>query len=571
MFRPVRRPLVAAAAVLGSVFPAAAQAAPPPSELPWLHVAHPAGQRPVIVDARGRTVILHGVNVVGVEDDFYTTDSGQEPGPTPIHPIDPAAYAGTCPPMSHHAGEAPVCEVDAAKPEYAQSSAASSRNDFAQMRALGFNIVRLGVSWSQLEPTPGTYSRMYIDRIAQVVGWARRQGVYVLLDMHQDNYSRFTPETAPISVPPLLTPSQEGSAHADGAPPWAVITDGEPALAPRGISELNLYVNAAQTSFWLNRVPSAAPQGASPGPGIQDHYIGAMIALARRFRNDSTVVGYDIMNEPAPGAIPLGAFSTAVLFPFYAKVIATLTGPAVGANRQSFWFEPPGVRNITSAPDQLALPFTTYPNLVYSPHVYTHVFSADALLGIPNSPYPLSYDQPYQVADAEARSMHAALMVGEYGDSAAADETYLRSETAAQDRAQAGSAIYAWKGGCGAGANVSDCEKAWTVYAGDPATPPAQNIGLVTSRLKFLSRAYPRATAGRLDSYTYDPDRRTFTMTATATRAGQETVVFIPYTATGNVTAAGHARVARVDLEPDGTRLAYASTTGPGEYSVALG
>jgi endoglycosylceramidase len=582
---------VIAALVAGGLIPAAKAAAPSaaaPPPLPWLTVAHPAGQRAQLVDPAGRTVILHGVNVVGVEDDFYTTPSGQEPGPVPMWPIDTGAYDGTCPQMDHHAGEAPVCEASAGLPEFQQPSDPGSHNDLAQMRALGFNFIRLGLSWSQLEPTPGTYSRQYLDRVAQAVGWAREQGVYALLDMHQDNYSRYTPETAPASVPPLLTPVQESSAHADGAPLWAVITEGEPALALGGQGPFNAYVAAAFNSFWLNRIPSGVRQGAAPGPGLQDHYIGAMAALAQRFKDDSTVAGYEIMNEPLPGTIPPAVFSATALYPFYTRVVDALTGtrdgvPAypdlgVGVRRQAFFFEPMAVRNLEDAPDQLPLPFSSYPGLVYSPHTYTHSLTADRAVGVSpsTSPYPLSYDQAFVVADAEARSMGAALLPGEYGNSASDDEVVLRDETAAQDKAGVGSAIYAWKGVCRAGAKLSDCYDAWSVYAGDPATPPAQNLGLIPSRVKFLSRVFPMATAGSLRSFSYDPDRRAFIMTATASTAvgkGRptiETVVFIPSTVTGSVSASGHAVMDQVVTEPDGTRRAYVAPTGQGDYQVSV-
>jgi endoglycosylceramidase len=434
------------------------------------------------------------------------------------------------------------------------------------MRALGFNFIRLGVSWSQLEPTPGAYSAAYIDRIAQVVGWARQQGIYVLLDMHQDAYSRFTPETAPVNVPPLLTPTQESSAHADGAPPWAVLADNIPAEAPSGIAEFNSYVEAAFTSFWLDRAPAQTPD-----EGLQEHYLGAMAALTKRFKDDSTVVGYEIMNEPLPGFIPPVAFSTAVLYPFYAKVIAALTGPGK-VIRQSFFFEPMVVRNLEDAPDQVALPFTSYPNIVYSPHTYTHVFTVDAEAGIPagQSPYPTSYDQAYEVADGEARAMHAALLPGEYGNSAGQDSTILKGETAAQDAAMVGSAIYAWKGVCGAGSPPADCANIWAVYAGDPATPPAQNLGLIPSRVTYLSRIYPRATDGTLTAFAYDPATHRFTMTAVAHGRGAPTIVFIPAEASGNVAATGPARVDHVQLEPDGTRLATIAVLGAGSYTVTV-
>jgi endoglycosylceramidase len=563
-----RAALIAALAVVTTALllaPAARASAPIPA-LPWLTVAHPAGQRPELVDPQGRTVILRGVNVVGVEDDFYQTPTGKEPNTAPMWPIATSAYARTCPAMSHAAGEAPVCEVQAGLPEFAQSSAPDSHNDFAQMRALGFNFIRLGLSWSQLEPTPRAYSTAYLDRIAQVVGWARQQGIYVLLDMHQDAYSRFTPETAPVNVPPLLTPTQQSSAHADGAPPWAVLADNVPAEAPDGIAEFNSYVTAAFTSFWADRAPAQMPN-----EGLQEHYIGAMAALARRFKNDSTVVGYEIMNEPLPGIIPPVAFSATTLYPFYAKVIAALTGPGK-VTRQSFFFEPMVLRNLEDAPDQVAAPFTSYPNIVYSPHTYTHVFTADAEAGIPTaqSPYPTSYDQAYQVADAEARAMHAALLPGEYGNSAGQDATILNAETAAQDAARVGSAIYAWKGVCGAGSKVADCFNIWSVYAGDPATPPAQNLGLIPSRVTYLSRIYPRATDGTVTSMAYQPGTHAFRMTAIAPGQGAPTLLFIPATAAGNVAASGIARVDHVVRQPDGTRLATVAVLGAGSYTVTV-
>jgi len=195
------------------------------------------------------------------------------------------------------------------------------------------------------------------------------------------------------------------------------------------------------------------------------------------------------MNEPLPGLIPPGAFSTTTLYPFYAKVIAALTGPGK-VTRQSFFFEPMAIRNVDDAPDQVALPFTSYPNLVYAPHTYTHVFTADAEAGIPaaDSPYPLSYNQAYEVASAEAESFRAALISGEYGNAPDADATILAGETAAQDTAMAGSALWEWKGSCTTG-----CDNIWSVYAGDPATPPPKT----SASSPAGSPTCPASTRGR--------------------------------------------------------------------------
>src|SRR4051812_23508828 len=227
--------------------------------MPWLHVEHPAGALPVIQDEGGRTVVLRGVNASGFEDDWYRTADGTQ-HVAPFWPEDPAAFDGTCPTNSHLITEPALCEVDAGKPQFAQSSAPGSRNDFAQMRSLGWNVVRLTINWSALEPTPGHYDGVYLDRMAQVVRWAAEQHIYVLLDMHEDNYSRFIPLDTSVAAEPLVGPTPEGGNHADGAPPWAILTDGEPSSGLFGQPPFNALVEAAFTSFWANRT-APVPQG----------------------------------------------------------------------------------------------------------------------------------------------------------------------------------------------------------------------------------------------------------------------------------------------------------------------
>jgi endoglycosylceramidase len=546
------------------------------------------------------------VNLVGLEDDVYTTAGGGEPGPAPFWPIDPSDYDGTCPTNSHDISEPPVCEVQAGLPMYQQSDAADSHNDLAQMRGLGFNFIRLPVNWSQLEPTPGDYSATYIDRIAQVVEWARQQGIYVLLDMHEDNYSRFTPETAPVSLPPLLAPSRESGGHADGAPAWAVMSDGVPALSVDGQSELNAFVETAFTNFWLNAIPRDSagrplPQGAAPGPGLQDHYIGAVAALAARFKGNSTVVGYDLMNEPLPGLLAApGLFDQGYLYPFYRRIIDAVAGTHDGAackpgtsysalcgyrdlgiddSQHLFFVEPMALRNLTDVAVGLSLPFTSDKNIVYEPHAYTHVFTIDTQIpgGFVSKIYPLGYNQAMLTAGAEARALGAALFIGEFGNGNNADGTILAGETAAIDRAGVGSSLWAWKGNCGPGATAAECETGlWSVFEGDAAPTPAQNGPLITSRLQYLARVYPRATAGRLISFAYDPSTASFTLRATDGTAivpgdrSRETEVYVPPLVRGAVAVSGAAVLDTVTANPDGSRLAYVAPTGGGTYGVSV-
>lgn len=597
--------LAAAAAAVTSAalaVPARASGAP----LQWLHVGAGAGGHRVIEDSSGRTVILRGVNVVGIEDDYYTTASGAEPGPSPFWPTSTQAYDGACPADSHAAAEPPVCEVQAGAPEFSQSSAPGSGNDLAQIRALGFNVIRLPVSWSLLEPEPGVYSASYVARIAQVVGWAEQQGVYVILDMHQDAYSRFTPEQAPVSAAPLLGPSAESGNHADGAPPWAVVADGVPAEAVDGQPELNAYVAAAFDSFWLNRVPTDAsgrplPSGESPGPGLQDHYIGAVATLVKAFDRDPAVVGYELMNEPLPGTIAPGVFDQGYLFPFYRRVIDAVTGSSDGLvcppgssyvaacgyrslgiddRRQLFFVEPMAARNLTDFAVGLSAPFTSYPGIVYAPHVYTHVFTADTYVpgGAASGLYPPGYGFAFGTAQAEADAIHAALFVGEYGNAASEDGSILASETAAEDAAGVGATLWDWKANCAPGVSQAACDSGtWAVYEPDAAPLPAENLAPVASRVKYISRIYPRATAGTLLSFGYDPANGSFAMSAYDRRAVDPsdnrglTVVYVPPGLGGKPAATGAATLVAVVAQPDGSRLVEVAPTGGGGYGVTVG
>ena len=149
-------------------------------------------------------------------------------------------------------------------------------NDFATIRSWGMNCVRLAIFWDGLEPQPGRFDDAYLDRIAQRVEWAKSQGLYVLLDMHQDLYSvKFS----------------------DGAPEWATLDEGKPHTIGAVWSDAYYASPAVQTAldhFWAN---SPAPDGV----GLQDHYARAWQRVAQRFRAEPAVIGYDLMNEPFPG------------------------------------------------------------------------------------------------------------------------------------------------------------------------------------------------------------------------------------------------------------------------------
>ncbi len=582
--------------------------------LTFLHVVTPASgsdTTPYLADAAGRQILLHGSAAVGMEDVAYPGANG---GPA-IFPITPSAYDARCPKASALIPQPPLCDVQAARTAFAQSTAAGSGDDFAQMRALGFNVVRLVLNWSQLEPTAGAYSATYLNRVAQVVGWARQQGIYVILDMHQDQYSRFIVPAKKGTTPSGCTPS----GGSDGAPAWAVQDDGKAACAMFGIDELNPAESAAFANFWQNATV-AGPQGQAPGTGLQDHYIGGLAALAKRFEGNAAVLGYELMNEPQPGSLsstPAGngyQASSQDLYPFYTRAIEALTGvrdgrptcPATAptslanscayprlasVSRQQIFYEPIAYRNLVDFSLQVSAPFSSYGNLVFAPHVYTYAFTVEQdLLGLPAKPggYPPNFTFGYQTAESEAQAMHSAVLVTEFGDASSTDPTILANELAAQESTQTGGTLWAWKG-LSQKAGSCWCVR-WqhssyqttsngTAGKGNPKSVPSAADLLIPSRQRLLMRVAPTATAGRLGAYAYDPSNGAFAMIATSTAAGRrgdrgtDTVIAIPSSVHGAVHVSGAAAVDAVQARPDGSRLAYIRTTAAGSvtYGVTVG
>ncbi len=539
----------------------------PPGSLPWLHVEPPASGRPFIADPEGRQVILRGSVVAGLVD-WWSGRNPADLAPAPLYPIDRAAYENGCPANSDLIRVPPVC-----------------RNDFEEMRRLGFDVVRLGLSWSLLEPQPGRYDQRYIDRVAQVVGWARDNGIYVILDMHQDAYSRYLPRPDPPPLPYGLPPALHDH---DGAPAWAVYTDGLPSERFIGQREMNPAVGDMTTSFWLNR------------GGLQDHYIGAVAALARRFRDDSAVAGYNLLNEPWPGFFDSPYFDDLFLMPFYRRAIDAITGvrdglpcpasaPALAAcgypdlgihdRRHLVFVEANHLRGQTDFDLHLPLALSSYPNIVYAIHTYTHKFTFDAIFNLNPSAYPPGgYELSYDSAEAAARSLDAALFVTEYGNEPSLDGKLLVHQLAEQEQHLVGSTYWPWKENCDSGIT-------WGLYegvfgpqpdqrcadqrGGSAAASAPQNGCLRASKERLLARVWPRAVAGTLRSYRYDPDTGVFAMDASAPKGSPDSVVYLPPEVTGAVESGGAAQVRSVQDLAGGGRLAMVQPLG-GAYSVRV-
>jgi endoglycosylceramidase len=168
-----------------------------------------------------------------------------------------------------------------------------------QFQTWGFNCIRLGIIWDGLEPEPGEYNEDYLKEIDKRIQWASENDIYVFLDMHQDLY---------------------GAKYSDGAPDWATIDEEQPHYTGAVWSDSYLISPAVQTAFdnfWQNTP-------ASDEIGIQDHYANLWKHIAKRYANNTTVIGYDIMNEPFMGSSAQEVLP--MMLGAYAQVYAEETG-----------------------------------------------------------------------------------------------------------------------------------------------------------------------------------------------------------------------------------------------------
>jgi endoglycosylceramidase len=521
--------LLVSMATLTRPAPAANRA--PSGTLPWLHVEHPAGGgRPYIADDQRRLVLLHGAIPASLVQ--------YGPSDSMASPIDPAAYDdGRCPATAPGSPYPPLC-----------------RADLERMAALGFNSIRLPISWSVLEPQRGQFDETYLDRVAQVIAWARDLRIYVIVDMHQN---AFTHHVAPGDDVNLR--------YNDGAPAWATYTDGFPSHVYQSQRELNPAVFEATTNFWYDR------------DGIQDEYIAAVAHVVRRFKDDSTVAGFGVYNEPLPGwNLPPG-FEDLLLFPFYRRVIDAVTGardglpcwsgffmPAVCGYRDLgvedrhhlFFLDTGLLREVTDFPTHLSLPITSYPNVVLALHPYTHIYTPDALvLGqhVPNTTYPWGgYDQGWDWAEREAKAMRMALFAEEFGNGPDDDRFILNSQLLEEEKHRTGFAFWTW----------TEISGTWGMI--DPSSGC-----LRPTREAMLARVYPRATSDLGAVFHYDPSDGSFSMHAIGTSFDQPTIIYVPREVTGHITAVGGVRLDLPENFGFGRAVLAYPTGGPFAISVA--
>jgi hypothetical protein len=151
-------------------------------------------------------------------------------------------------------------------------------SEYENVASFGFNVVRLGVTWANIEPVAPTvhpdgrvehhWNEQYLTALDRAVEGFGSKGVAVILDMHQAGWS------------PAFNGRSDVRCEGSGMPVWMYP---EAATQKRGDVKCNFFRNEAE-------------EGADVRP--LDGFEALWRMLAERYADDATVVAADMFNEP---------------------------------------------------------------------------------------------------------------------------------------------------------------------------------------------------------------------------------------------------------------------------------
>lgn len=300
-----------------------------------------------IYDARGRIAYFRGVNIAGNAKGTLEPD---RPADVPFEPgeLSPAGISW-----------------------------------WDHLEGWGFNLARFCVFWEAIEPERGVYDETYLDKVETLLEEAASRGIYVVVDMHQDIFSRWF--------------------HGDGAPRWVVEETGvDPddnnSFGGRfwGLAtELSSDVRHSVTYFWNSE-------------DLKEHFKNAWLKVAERVADNPYVLGYDIYNEPSNGDIDnsTGEFENDYLKPLYEDVIRGIEevdGDAM------FFVEPNHLDMYWSK----LTPFSPdLDRLVYAPHIYDPISNMVRIRLLPSK---LIFNLFHSLERNKAEELGMPMMVLEFG------------------------------------------------------------------------------------------------------------------------------------------------------------
>jgi endoglycosylceramidase len=355
---------------------------------------------------------------------------------------------------------------------------------FDPLRGWGMNVVRLLFTWEAYEPSPGVYDETYMEYYRAAVDGAASRGLHVIVDFHQDAFSRS-----------LL------SGCGDGFPAWAI----PPWVIRNTPNNGHGCWHWGASMIWDVGMHMAWGAFHDDARGARTRYLQMVERVAGRLASHGGVIGYDMVNEPW-GDEPTDLFE---LYELAAVAIRR-------AHPTAILFVSPHAL-ISAGGGRSGLRKPTFGNFVYSPHFYDA--SVVVFKSWPGGTLETQYGHMRAVADGWG----VPLFVGEFGATATTTNgpAYIRTNYERLDDALAGGAQWVFTPG-------------WTPQAKDGWNGEDLSIALPdgTPRPTFSARPFPRRTAGTPTRFSAAlagaPGTRTVDLAWTHDPAAGSTELFLP-------------------------------------------
>lgn len=346
-----------------------------------------------------------------------------------------------------------------------------------------FNAVRYLIFWGAIEPQKGVYDEDYLLEVKKRIDWYTNRKMYVVIDMHQDVFGN--------------------GVGGNGAPEWASTQTKIQNLIPDKwawwMQNLEPKVKRSYVEFWKYKKKKE----------LQQHYVAAWQKVVGMFRNNPYVLGYDLMNEPHGGNLTKtlwGFFEKKWLVRFYNRLI-----PAIRTldTEHYLFFEPRsfgvnfGMKSHLKKVEDAA----ANPKLVYAPHCYPRFVDVGKAY---NKKARKELSKWFKRRYSEMQMHQVPALMGEFGLSPFKKDYDLFLNDLFQ--------------------KTDEAHMSWTYWSSDPGGWGPFNKDLSASPvLEKLLRVYPKATAGTLNSYSFNEATRVFEMNYTNNPAiAEPTEIGIP-------------------------------------------
>jgi len=182
-----------------------------------------------------------------------------------------------------------------------------SKEDISYFKKFGFTLVRLGIMWESIETAYQQYDMELLQKFTDLVNELGRNGIYTIIDAHQDVLTRkFCGEGIPSFYINDLSYEKTcdgnllkrfmhflGVCKSIDEYNFRKNEQGNPLLEDCHGHFVDLFnspeLTSVYDSLYFNK------------QGLRDNYTNFWKVIAKQFKGNKYVLGFDLWNEPFPG------------------------------------------------------------------------------------------------------------------------------------------------------------------------------------------------------------------------------------------------------------------------------